>query len=91
MVSHTPGEWVPYKEPTCTENGSKYKECTVCGAVLDDRDVITATGHTWDEGEITTESTCADEGVRTFNCTVEGCESTKTEAIAATGVAQDVK
>lgn len=44
-TTHTPGEWIVDKEPTCTSAGSKHKECTVCGEVLE-TGTIAATGHT---------------------------------------------
>ncbi|MCD7766230.1 MAG: hypothetical protein LUH53_06910, partial [Lachnospiraceae bacterium] len=42
-----------------------------------------ATGHSWDEGTVTTEATCSEDGVKTYTCTV--CGKTKTEKIEATG------
>ncbi len=32
---HTPGEWILDKEPTVEEEGSKHRECEVCGEILD--------------------------------------------------------
>ena len=75
---------------TCTEDGNvEYWYCRGCNKYFADEDgkeqleggdvVIKATGHSWDEGEITTEPTCAEEGEKTFTCTV--CKQTKTESI----------
>jgi uncharacterized repeat protein (TIGR02543 family) len=47
------------------------------------QEVIPATGHTWNSGEITTVSTCTTDGVKTYTCTT--CGETKTEAISAVG------
>ncbi|MBR2461120.1 MAG: hypothetical protein IKB34_07830 [Clostridia bacterium] len=30
---HTPGDWIIDEEPTCTQEGSRHKECTVCHTV----------------------------------------------------------
>lgn len=69
---------------TCTTDGSKSKHCSHC----DDKTEVTtipATGHSWDEGTVTTEPTCTGTGVRTFRCTVDGCNGNKTETINALG------
>ena len=42
---HTPGEWVVEVEPTCTTQGSKYRECTECSITIDTR-LIPELGHT---------------------------------------------
>ena len=44
---------------------------------------IPASGHSWNDGAITTEPTCTDEGVKTFTC--NACGKTRTEAVAALG------
>lgn len=46
-------EWIIDLEPTCTENGSKHRNCTVCGEIAE-REEIPALGHTYDSLEITT-------------------------------------
>ena len=77
--------------PTCEKDGYvEYK----CGyeAAKDATDpccdrtwkeVLPATGHSWNEGEVTTPATCTTAGVKTYTCTV--CQATKTEEIAPTG------
>ena len=42
---HTPGEWKYDVEPTCTTQGSKYRECTVCLETIDSR-LVPENGHT---------------------------------------------
>ena len=82
-TGHTPVE-VAEQPATCTEAGHKAgKKCSVCGETLSGMEEIPATGHQWDEGEITTAPTCENAGVKTYTCTV--CNETKTEAIDATG------
>ncbi len=43
--THTASEWIVDSNGNCTVNGSKHKECTECGEVLETA-VITAPGHT---------------------------------------------
>ncbi len=47
------------------------------------KEVLPATGHSWNEGEVITPATCTTAGVKTYTCTV--CQATKTEKIAPTG------
>ena len=79
--------------PTCEKDGyAEYK----CGyeAAKDKgasnpccdrtwKEVLPATGHSWNDGEVTTPATCTTAGVKTYTCTV--CQATKTEKIDATG------
>jgi len=81
--------------PTCTSDGnSLYYICNNCGKYYADSQatteitdtnsvVIPATGHTWDEGVVTTAPTCTEKGIKTYTCTA--CKETKTEDIEATG------
>ena len=82
-------------EATCTKDGKKeYWSCSECGKIFSDEEgtaevtdestlTVTAKGHTWDEGKITTEPTCTETGVKTYTCSV--CEETRTEEIKALG------
>ena len=45
--------------------------------------MISANGHSWGEGEVTTAPTCENAGVKTYTCTV--CNATETKTIDATG------
>ncbi len=54
--------------------------CTVCDETK--TETIAATGHVWDDGEVTTEATATTDGVMTYTCTI--CSETKTETIPAT-------
>ncbi|MBQ1552224.1 MAG: hypothetical protein IIZ66_01650, partial [Clostridia bacterium] len=63
-------------DPTCTEDGYTLWECENCDASYTS-DEVTATGHKWDEGTITTPPTAGCEGVRTFRCTACGEEMTE--------------
>ncbi len=84
---HTPGETVVENkfDATCDSDGSYQNVvyCDFCGSETSrDTVIVDATGHTWDDGKITTEPTCEAEGVKTYTC---ACGETKTEAISATG------
>ena len=79
---------------TCEEAGnSAYWRCDRCNKFFSNEAgetevennswVISAKGHAWDEGEVTTEPTCTTKGVKTFHCA--NCEETKTEDVAALG------
>ena len=69
---------------TCTEAGlSEGKHCERCNTVLVKQEAITALGHSWDEGKVTTEPTEEDTGICTYTC--ETCGETKTEVIPALG------
>jgi len=63
-----------YTEYTCQNPGCEfsYKE-----------NVQDATGHSWDEGTVTSEPTCTEPGIRTFTCTV--CYGITTEPEPASG------
>ena len=69
---HTAGE-ILYtgsgeKLPTCTEAGLGHRECTKCHAVIESGITLPATGHDYNEGEVTKEPTVASEGEKTYTC-----------------------
>ena len=68
--------------PTCTAQGYTTHTCSVCGNSYTDA-FVNATGHIWDEGEVTVEPTADANGVTTYTCTV--CQATRTESIPALG------
>lgn len=78
-TGHIEGDW-KYKEPTCTENGRKYKSCTRCHKALSVT-AIPATGHTEGTWVVKREATCNQTGSRQMLCSV--CDGVcKTETIA---------
>ena len=81
---HSYGEWVTVKEPTCSQEGTKERVCTVCEESKK-TGTIPATGeHTEGEWVTTKEPTCVKEGVRKVKCTV--CDKQlRSEKIPATG------
>ncbi len=74
-ASHVESDWLGKKEPTCTEDGySEWKNCTVCGYVLEAGNVIPAKGHT--ETTVNAkEATCLEEGY-TGDVICEDCGGT---------------
>ncbi|MCC8130232.1 MAG: hypothetical protein LIO72_00520, partial [Ruminococcus sp.] len=70
------------KDATCTEVGNLGDGyCTSCSRLVWEGVRTDPTGHTWDEGTVTTEATCSENGVMTYTCTV--CGETSTEEIPA--------
>lgn len=64
---------------TCTKDGKTVYTCSTCDETKEE---ITekATGHKWNDGEVTTAPTTTSTGVKTFTCLT--CGETKTEEIA---------
>ena len=78
---HQSTDWIIDKQATCTENGSKHKECTKCHEKLD-TEVIEALGHTESDWIIDKQATCTENGSKHKECTV--ChEKLDTEVIEA--------
>lgn len=72
-------------EPTCTEEGkTEGSHCSVCNTVIKAQEVISATGHTENSGEITKPPTCTETGMMTYKCT-KCSEIVRTESISASG------
>ena len=76
-TGHSFGEWQTVTAPTCTENGSEERICSVC-QTKENRE-ISAINHDWDEGKITTEPTVDQVGIKTYTC--KNCNATKTEEV----------
>lgn len=75
---------IPAKDATCTKDGNTAGVvCEDCGEVLSGNDVILSTGHSMNEGIVTTDPTCTEEGVKTFSCSA--CDYKETEVVSATG------
>jgi len=88
-TGHTAGTPVEKNrvEPSCDVAGSydSVVYCTVCHAEISRTpNVIPATGHSWDSGNVTTPATCLTDGVKTYTCQNDA-NHTKTEPVPATG------
>lgn len=75
-----PDEWTT-KDPTCTEDGSKSRACTICGK--EESISIPAAGHKWSEWQVILEPDCDTEGRQTRTCSV--CNEIEVELIDANG------
>ena len=82
-LGHIESEWIEDLAPTCTELGSKHKECTVCGTLLDTV-ALSALGHTESDWITDVEATCDEKGSKHKECTVCGT-TTKVAAIPVEG------
>ncbi len=71
--------------PTCIEDGlTEGSHCGKCGVIVVKQETISATGHKWNDGTITTEPTCTEAGSKSYHCTVCG-EKTDITIIEAMG------
>ena len=73
--THTAGEWVTDKEPTCTEAGSRHQVCADCGETIKTEEI--PAGHTGD-WVINKEPTCTENGERVRTCSVCGISQRET-------------
>lgn len=65
------------QKATCTSNG-KIEEICSCGKILSTT-TTSATGHSWNKGEVTREATETRTGIKTYTC--KKCDETKTEKL----------
>ena len=78
-LGHTPVA-DPAVEPSCTESGlTEGSHCNRCGTILVAQEVVSATGHQWDEGTVIKEPTETESGELLLTCQV--CGETKTKII----------
>lgn len=63
---HTDSEWIVDKDSTCSAEGSKHIECTVCEEVLK-TEAIAKLPHKY--SSVITEATCETGGYTTYTCT----------------------
>ncbi len=78
-------------DPTCTTDGKYVYTCLKCNEKVDvapsaDDTTMLKTGHTADNGAVTTAPTCTAAGEKTFKCKVcDAAMPEKTETVAALG------
>ena len=71
-------------QATCTENGcTAGTKCSTCDTILSGGEVIYATGHSYDDGNIKVEPGCTSVGFKIYTCSK--CNGTKVEKLAAKG------
>lgn len=79
-TGHSYGDWITDKAATCTESGSKHKECANCDKRIDE--VIATTGHNY--ANTVTAPTCTAQGYTTHTC--KACEDSYVDSyVTATG------
>ena len=66
-TEHTFGEWETDVYGTCTQEGLKFRTCSVCGF---EEELVVEAGHKWSEWETVTELSCLEHGLKTRVCTV---------------------
>ena len=78
-------------EATCLKNGQKSIHCSVCGTIKEGTvEVITATGHKLDDGEVLVAQWCNQQGVMIYRCQNEGCGYAETKVSEALDHDMDV-
>ena len=65
---HNPTDWIIDSEATCTVNGSKHKECTVCHNTIETEAIPAA----HDYEDVRTDPTCTEQGYTIHHCEVCG-------------------
>ncbi len=78
-TAHDFGEWVVNVAPTCTQTGSQFHACKVCGVV----ETQTLEAHTFENWTVIRAATCSASGLKTSSC--EECGTVKEEILPATG------
>lgn len=79
-TGHQHTKIIDQKAATCEEKGySGDLYCEDCRVIIQLGQDIAATGHTWDDGEITKEPTQTATGIKTYTC--KTCHKTRTETI----------
>ena len=77
---HSVSAWIEDSAPSCEADGSRHKECTECGEILN-TETIDALAHTDSNWIVDTQATCKAEGKKRTECTV--CKKViKTDIIA---------
>lgn len=70
--------------PTCTTAGEQAYVCSKCNAKKPgSEEVLPATGHAWDDGEVIKAASCKETGSTKYKCN-NMCGETKTEEVAKT-------
>lgn len=65
---HVLGNWIVEKPSTCTTEGSRYKECTLCKAKVE-TEVIAKTAHSPGNWIVDQKATCQAQGQQHLECT----------------------
>ena len=82
-MGHVSSDWIIESEPTCTNNGLRYKKCALCDVIID-IETIKANCHIGGDWITDKEPTCTEDGSKHKECTVCG-EVLETAVISKTG------
>ena len=85
--THSYGEWTTVTAAGCTTDGSEKRVCDGCDETAEGHQEIrpiSALGHDWDDGEVTTQPKFNSKGVKTFAC--DNCDEERTEDVDALGI-----
>ena len=83
-TGHTPSNWIVDVAATCENDGSVYKECTVCHVELE-RDTTSRLGHDLEHHD-KKDATCTEPGWEAYDtCKRAGCGYTTYQEIPALG------
>lgn len=78
LGDHSWSDWA-VTEPTCTDDGYKTRQCSVCKTT--EKETVASTGHEWSEWKETKAATCEAAGRRQRTCSV--CNTTEVQIINA--------
>ena len=65
IIAHTPSDWIIDKDATYTSSGTKHKECTECGTLVE-TSIIPMKSHSYTS--VVTAPTCTEQGYTTHTC-----------------------
>ena len=82
---HVFGEWITDVPATCTNTGTKHRNCNLTGCNAREDGISSAKGHSYGEWITDVAATCTAEGTKHRVCTVEGCDGREDGTIPATG------
>ena len=66
---HVEGQWIIDKNPTCSTNGVKHTECTLCKQVMNVETTDRTNSHTPGAWQEIVKATCSSQGVKYRECT----------------------
>ncbi|WP_455721485.1 hypothetical protein [Agathobacter sp.] len=73
-IGHDFGDWQIDPSPTCTDEGSKKRVCTICGYT--ETQDIDSNGHDWENDyTVDKEATCTEDGSKSIHC--KNCSEVK--------------
>ena len=75
--NHTSSDWIIDSQATCKVAGSKHKECTKCGEVLDAQEIPTTNNHSYGNWSTTSEPKCNQFGSESRTCSICGDVETR--------------